>query len=525
VSTPKARIRTAPLQFTEPAAIAAAVSIAYLILSPPTGDLAGALYRTGLFEHHGFVLWDGQWYAGHHTLGYSVLYGPLAALVGVRLLGALSAVAAATAFAALIRPRFGAQPARLAAAWFALGVSAWLATGRLTFELGIPLGLAAVVAARSRNAWAAGALGALTALASPVAGAFVAVAGAALVAAGRDRRREGAALLAALVPIGLLTLAFPEGGSEPFVASSFWPALLGLAALGWVVSNEHRELRAGIGLYALACVGVYALANPMGGNVVRLGALFGGPVAALVLARSRPRLLALLALPLLYSQLIAPAVDASRGWGDPSAQSAYYRPLLAFLGTASGGPFRTEIVFTREKWETYWVASRFALARGWERQLDVSDNPLFYGAPLTPASYRHWLDDNAVRFVALPDVALDASARAEARLVRRGLPYLVEAWSSRHWRVFAVTGPRAPASGPGRMSRLSVDGFALSVQRPGEFTISERFTPYWAVTRGAGCVSRGAGGWTHVTARSAGPLTVAIRFSPERVLSHGRRCS
>ena len=280
-----------------------------------------------------------------------------------------------------------------------------------------------------------------------------------------------------------------------------------------------------MGLYALACIGVYALATPVGGNVVRLGALFAGPVAALVLARSRPRLLAALALPLLYWQLVAPVHDASVGAGDPSVHSGYYRPLLQFLGAAPGGPFRIEIPFTREKWETYYVASRFPLARGWERQLDVADNALFYRSSLTPSAYRRWLADNAVRFVALPDVVLDGSARAEARLIRGGLPYLAEVWSSEHWRVFAVAGAPEMSRGPGQMTRLSVDGFALSAQRPGTFSVSERFTPYWAVTGGSGCVSRAAGGWTLVRARSAGPLTVGIRFSLDRVLSRGERCS
>ena len=86
-------------------ALAALLSAGYLIWSPATGDLAGALYRADLYDRHGVTLWDGQWYAGHHTLGYSVLYGPLASTAGVRLLGALSVVAAAALFARLIDSR------------------------------------------------------------------------------------------------------------------------------------------------------------------------------------------------------------------------------------------------------------------------------------------------------------------------------------------------------------------------------------------------------------------------------------
>ena len=55
MSRPPSRQRPARLRVAEPAALAAALSIAYLIVSPASGDLAGALYRAGLFEHHGFV--------------------------------------------------------------------------------------------------------------------------------------------------------------------------------------------------------------------------------------------------------------------------------------------------------------------------------------------------------------------------------------------------------------------------------------------------------------------------------------
>ncbi len=60
-------------------------------------------------------------------------------------------------------------------------------------------------------------LAALTALASPVAGAFLALAGARRAAprAGARRSRWRVAI-AALAPVALLELAFPEGGYEPF---------------------------------------------------------------------------------------------------------------------------------------------------------------------------------------------------------------------------------------------------------------------------------------------------------------------
>ena len=48
-----------------------------------------------------------------------------------------------------------------------------------------------------------------------------------------------------------------------------------------------------------------------------------------------------------------------------------------------------------------------------------------------------------------------------------------------------------------------------------------RWTPYWAVVEGRGCVRRD-GDWTRVEA--AGGVRVAIRFDPLRALSDGARC-
>src|SRR5947199_5049515 len=100
-------------------ALTAALAAVYLVWAPPSADLAAALYRAGQFSRAGFVLYDPQWYGGYHPLGYSLLLGPLGSLLGVRLLGAVSAVAAAALFARLVRPARASGPA---AFWFAAGI-------------------------------------------------------------------------------------------------------------------------------------------------------------------------------------------------------------------------------------------------------------------------------------------------------------------------------------------------------------------------------------------------------------------
>ncbi len=498
--------------------LAAVLAAAYLVAAPTSADLAAQMYRADL----GLVVWDNGWYAGHHMPGYSVLFPPLAALLGPQLVGALSAVASAALFERLVRDTEGA---RVGALWFAAATATSLITGRLTFALGVAVGLGAVLAAaRGRHGWAC-ALGVLASLASPVAGAFVALAAAAWWL---DRRRWWPVALAAcgLGPAVLLAVAFPEGGSFPFVASSFWPALAAAVAVLVVIPRDARVVRIGVALYALAMVASFVLSTPMGGNVVRLGALFAGPVVAALLWRRNRRAVLLLALPLLYWQWVAPADDWLRADDDASIHARYYDGLLGFLGTQRGGPFRVEIPFTDNHWESRWVAPRFPLARGWERQVDRDRNALFYdGRPLTAERYRRWLDDNAVRFVALADAPIDYSAAAEAQLVRDGLPYLRPVWRDRHWRVYEVTGARGLARGAARATGLDGERVRLTADRPGTVDLRVRWSPYWRVAVGRGCVSEGPGGWTRLRVDRAGPVVVDVAFAPGRVGASSPRCS
>jgi hypothetical protein len=481
--------------------VAAVLAVLYLVLDPPSADLAAQTYRVGLFDREGWAAWDNAWYGGHHLPGYSVLFPPLGALLGLHVVAALCVVAATAAFARLTR----STPA---AVWFAAGMAATVVSGRLAFALGAAAATAATLAVRGGHPGRAALGGAVTALASPVAALFAALVAAALWLERRDR--AALALAAAAVAVtAVLVLAFPEGGSEPFVASAFWPAL---AAALVAATLGHGAVRTGAALYALVLIAAFAIDNPLGGNAARLGALLAGPLAAGLLWQ-RPRTLALVALPLIYWTLYPPVRDWSQAHGDPARSAAYYEPLLARLAAEPLG--RLEIPFTEGHWESARVAPHVPLARGWERQLDRRVNAVFYTGRLTPQRYRAWLQDNAVRWVALPDAPLDASARAEAALIRAGLPYLEERWHDAHWRLFAV---RDPA--PLNATALGADWFVTAGG-----VVRVRWTPYWAVVAGGGCVARAPGDWTSVRPDPpASEVRVGIRVTPDRALSHGPRC-
>ena len=81
--------------------------------------------------------------------GYSLLYPPLAALVGPRLVGVLAGVAAVAVFAVLARRRAPTPAAGALAAWLFLGgVMSNVVIGRMPFTLGIALAVGAWACAR-----------------------------------------------------------------------------------------------------------------------------------------------------------------------------------------------------------------------------------------------------------------------------------------------------------------------------------------------------------------------------------------
>ncbi|HEY8000452.1 MAG: hypothetical protein ACHQJ5_07455 [Vicinamibacteria bacterium] len=467
--------------------LAAALAAVYLVWAPSSQDLAAATFRADLFSDHGYAIWNNAWYSGHYLLSYSVLYPPLGALLGPRLTGAIAVVVAAPLFAILARRRFPDR-ALVPSLWFAAAIATWLLTGRIPFLLAVPFGLGALLAV-DRSLAGATVLAAGASLASPVAGLFVALAGAAIALCGG--RRQGLALAGgSLVPIALLNLAFPNGGFEPFVFSAFIAIPLLAVVVLWLVPAEYRTLRVGTVLYALLALLLFVIDNPLGGNVTRLGALFAGPVLALVLwPRGRWVVLAV-SLPLLYWQLVAPVRDVRKAAGDRSTERAFYEPLLGELDrlAAGGESFRIEIPPTKNRWEAAYVARDYPIARGWLRQLESEDFDLFTDGELDRETYYAWLHDHAVSYVAVPDAPRDHLAEDEVALIDSGLDYLQPVWSGDDWRLYRVDGARA----------WGLEGLDVTVQGPEAFTVdagelgpyptSINWSRYWRVTEGNACV-------------------------------------
>ncbi len=511
----------------------------WVVWFPRSPDLAAQVYRIHLFSAHGFSVWDDNWYGGHYLPQYSLLSPALGALVGLRGIGVVAATASTLAFSRLARRSFG-ERAPLAASLFAVSAAGDLFIGRITFAIGVSFAMMSVLAAVNGRRTLAAALSLGCATASPVAAAFLVLAAAADLIANRVIVRPLTMALPALACTLALAVVFPEGGYE-----SFGP-LSALAAVGFtllllaMLPSRQRLLRCGAWLYLCLLVFSYVVHTPMGSNAVRFGILLapatwagavgmdgvraalgrlssdwparaGGRVLRQLSAqRATARMLAALATAgLIAWQINGPIAQSVQASVDPSTSLSYYRPVIAYLDSrARGLPLRIEVPFLRSHWDTTVLGRRFALARGWDRQLDQEYDPLFYAPTLTASAYHGWLLNAGVRYVVLSDAPLDFSSVTEAALIRAGLPYLRQVFASQHWRVYAVVGAHPLASGPGRLTALGVDRFTLQTWRAGTLLVRVHYTPYWRESAGHAIVAPGPNGYTDVTVMRPGTVVV-----------------
>lgn len=522
-----------------PTLAAAAMGIAYLIAAPDTADMAAHTYRTWLWHQVGFATWNAQWYGGHHMAGYSLLYPPLAALAGTRFVGVAAAVAGVALFALVARRLAPTPTAAALASWLFLGgVMSNVVIGRMPFTLGIALAVGAwAVAQRSRAA--AAVLSLASAWASPVTGVFLAVGALAMLTSARLHRAEGTrrgdwltalALGGPAVAGGLAMAAlFPEGGSDHFVGTAFWPMFLVCLGAVALVDPTRRTAIWAAAIYVTVLAAAFAIPNPLGQNALRPGVVLGPALLVLFTRPRAPRAAVVgIAVALLYLQWL-PAVRAvEEARGDPSTNAAFHSEVLRFLRDRAQPGERLEVPLTRNHWEATYLAQSYPLARGWHRQLDRKVNPLFYDHehPLTADRYEQWLRENAVRWVALPNAPLDFSAEAEKRLLLDGLPFLKPRLTTKDWSIWEVRDPEPPVSGAAKLTAAGADGFDLEASRPGPVLVRQRATPYWTIADGAGCVSEDeASGWTLVDVRRAGMVRVRARFTVRGALRREPRCT
>jgi hypothetical protein len=500
------------------------VSVGSWLFAPKQSDLAAAVFRSDLFKDHGLLIYNAQWYDGHHLLGYSLLSPPLGAWLGPMLLGAVCTTISVILFERIVSLEFGGWAARAGAVTFAITAGASLLVGRIAFQLGMALALLAVYLAQ-RNRWAfACAAAVLAAVGSPLAGLFLALAAAAWTLATRSWIRGGALVASSLVPALVFQYAFREGGTFPYATISWLQALATAVACLVALPRFEKPLRFGFVLFLALTLVAYVWASPLGGNVNRFGTIFAGPLLVCALWGYRNWVMFAVA-QLAFAWAIQPVVRDLPDAGGVITESSYYAPLRAELASLHK-PVRVEIPPTRNHFEGVYIGEHFMIARGWERQLDQKYAHLFYGTVITPQNYRRYLSHNAVQYVALSDAPSDFASKSESDLLRKDTPsYLTPIWSNEHWRLFEVQKAAPLLTGPGRLVAQTPDSFTIAAQRPGRFVMKLHWSPYWAIASGRGCVAQSPGAWTQVTLRQPGLARVGMSFSPARVVQGGARCS
>jgi hypothetical protein len=508
----------------------AAGSVALLRLVIPVGiDSAAHAYQTLLWLHSGFHFWDNYWYDGHYSfVDYSLLYYPIAGVIGEVATVLVSVSVSGFLFARLVCGRFGvssAWPIRVFA--ISLAVVVWL-SGEYPFALGLALGLAALSLRRSRLPLASlAALGTL--LASPLAFLLLLV-GLGGLAFGNLRRLPRIDLLmglavCVLVALGL-QLAFPITGTFHY---NFWALfqVLAMSAVAGLCSIGLRGVASIRGLFAamaVLAIAAYVIPSPLGGNATRLVDYVGAPLIWILLTRQRQErrlwmpLVAVVGAIVLGGQLAPTIVSAALALGSRSDNPAFWSGAIRFLHHNANPNFRAEAVDTADHWDAYYLpASGIPIVRGWFRQADFPDNTVLYQDAVSATRYRAWLRRNGVRYVVLPHDTLDYSAVAEARLLQSGESGLRIGYQDPFVTIYALPHPTPLLVGP-LHRRATVLNFGhtsvvLWVSGAGRYSLAVSYTPYWRIRApGRACVTPGWHSLTTLVASARG--TISMHFHP-----------
>lgn len=439
------------MQYIRYGVLASAIAAALLWFGPPGSDTAAHVYQLWFFKQHGFAIWDNHWYSGRYVfVTYSWLYYPLASVLGIKLLAALSLATAAAAFARLVEYR----PSALA---FAVVWGAFALTGAYPFMLGVAFALIALNTRRlfplfAVLAWAA----------SPLALLLLGV-----VVVGLRRWRAVAPVVPLVVLQGVLSLVYPSPGHFPFSwEEATAAALLCLAAITFTAG---RLIRGVFVAWLLLVIVSVVFPSQLGENAVRLR-FMALPLALLVL-RGRPlRVLVPLAI-LAASYNFSPLVWSFEAGEDESADHAsYWAPAIAYLHAHNTPDFRVNALDTVGHWEAvYLPEAGIPITRGWFRQDDSPENTLLYHRLEFPA-YERWLRARGVRYVLVPKDRLDYSSKRERTLAAK-LRFVTQAGEVAIYELRGIPTPIVPGA---HVLRLTHNSITVAVASAGKYPMSIR---------------------------------------------------
>jgi len=475
----------------------------FVIIEPGVPDLEAALAHQSASSHGvGLTYWF-QWFGGGSTPGqYSVLTPWLSALLTAPGLGALATVVVTP----LVDRVLVGTTFRLTGTWLATvtaGLSLW--SGRIAFALGLAVAVVALIGLRERRVVLAviGVIGSVCA--SPVAGAFLAMA---LLASGvvERKNRRLALLLTALCGSALLAVAWYFGMPGPAIYRPISAELVAAFSLLMVLARPAPAVRVVACMTAIASVVLVLVPNGMGSNLSRMPYICL-PVAVVATAGVRRWIALLLVTPALVCCGYFAYHDL-RVASYPAASPSYYDSLARELDrTPQLRNYRLEVVQSRSfHTADYALLDHAALATGWETQQLQALDPILKSRELNATNYRTWMGVNAVGYIAFDRRSPDA-IDPEYKLVARGLSYLTSVWRDSTWTLYRVEDATPIVSKPATLLTASQSQLTVRFTCACSVPVRVRWSKFLTVSDDASGLSgvvTDAGGWSVVTVPQAG---------------------
>jgi hypothetical protein len=475
----------------------------FLALRPPVGDFWAAQARRSAAMHgvglHYWFSWFGGTIPGH----YSVISTFLSQYIDVGVLGAVATAAIPPLTYQLLR---GAQRQVLATWLAAVACVFSLWSGRVPFALGTVGMLLGLLAVRADRRLLAVVAAAGTALTSPVSGAFLALSVAGLIIH-KPALRPVALATVGTVGSCLLGVAvyFGSPGPEGFPALQL--IFAGLALLVMLLARPPDYVRTVLFLSIAAFPLLVLIPNGMGANFERYSWIIL-PVAVAATGLARTRVVAAVAVLSIVPGLVGSLHDLFVA-SQPMSDLSYYKSLISRLDHTPGlQDYRVEVVPDGTHVAAYALLDHAQLARGYETQSDNKLNAILLSQSLDATTFKIWLDNNAVGYVAIDQHTLRSGP--EDRLVRTATPsYLQLVWSDAHWRLYHVDTPTPIVAAPAHVVDADQAQLAVATPQAGRFALRVHWSRFLTVQGPPGArVESDGQGWTTLVAPRPGRYVI-----------------
>jgi hypothetical protein len=281
----------------------------------------------------------------------------------------------------------------------------------------------------------------------------------------------------------------------------------GLAMLVLLAARPPDYVRTVMLLSILAFPLVVIIPNGMGANFARFTWIIL-PVAVAATGLARRRIVAAVAVLAIIPGLVGSTHDLFVA-SQPMSELSYYKPLIGRLDRiANLQDYRVEVVPDGTHVAAYALLGHAQLARGYETQTDNQLDAVLFSPSLSATTFKIWLDNNAVGYVAIDKQTLRSGA--EDQLVRTHTPaYLQLVWSDAHWRLYRVATPTPIVAAPAHVAAADQGHLTIRTPQAGTLALRVHWSRFLTVQGPPGARVQSDGqGWTRLIAPRPGRYVV-----------------